>query len=353
MRTRTLIHLRAPTVDIRMAARTVVCLLACGCAALAGCTATPANRPATTVKAPSVGRPPAPDSVQAAQSSEAFTPYAALGLSSDDGLAPGESWNNLAGPCMNAAGYPGVTGSDFAALSGVPSLPPGMTSLGGTSPWGTWGYLGAADAQQYGFTDSADPATALDTPQSATPESVPAAEQAAVDKCRTILMDFGNTSTNGPAYAVINTLSDDIISDMQHDRAVIAATRAWSACMAKNGYSSLGSPRDVFVQEENAMHPGTNGNEAAPVSAAANQAQITVAVTDAGCTEASDLAGIYFAVQASYEQQLVAANRQALTAEVSQYRTAYAKELKRLPALLRTTKARPLLRPVSLPLHHK
>lgn len=35
--------------------------------------------------------------------------------------------------------------------------------------------------------------------------------------------------------------------------------------------------------------------------------------------------GIYFAVQTSYEQQLVTANQQALTTAVRQYRTAYQK----------------------------
>ena len=47
-----------------------------------------------------------------------------------------------------------------------------------------------------------------------------------------------------------------------------------------------------------------------------DQAQIAVAVTDANCTQSTDLAGIYFAVQASYEQQLVNANQQALAAAV-------------------------------------
>jgi hypothetical protein len=66
-----------------------------------------------------------------------------------------------------------------------------------------------------------------------------------------------------------------------------------------------------------------------------------VAVSDAGCTESADLAGIYFAVQASYEQQLVNANQQALAAAVRRYRAAYQKELGQLPALLRTAKATP------------
>ena len=59
----------------------------------------------------------------------------------------------------------------------------------------------------------------------------------------------------------------------------------------------------------------------------------------AGCTQSADLAGIYLAVEASYEQQIVNANQQALGSAVQQYKAAYAKELKQLPALLKTAKA--------------
>jgi hypothetical protein len=57
----------------------------------------------------------------------------------------------------------------------------------------------------------------------------------------------------------------------------------------------------------------------------------------------SDLAGIYFAVQASYEQQVLDANQQALNAAVREYKANYARELSKLPALLRTTSATPAL----------
>jgi hypothetical protein len=109
----------------------------------------------------------------------------------------------------------------------------------------------------------------------------------------------------------------------------------------------------VFFQELQTMYGGKRPvNIGAPVSAAANQAQIVAAVTDANCTQSADLAGIYFAVQASYEQQLVNAsyeqqlvnaNAQALGAAVRQYQAAYAKELSELPALLRATSAIPEL----------
>src|SRR5271154_6748610 len=77
------------------------------------------------------------------------------------------------------------------------------------------------------------------------------------------------------------------------------------------------------------------------ISAAANQTQIATAVTDADCTDSSDLAGVYFAVQASYEQQIVNANQQALTTAVQQYRATYARELNKLPGLLKTASAQP------------
>jgi hypothetical protein len=318
------------------------CLLAGCCAALTACTAGPPKGPDATVTTPAVGRPPAPASAQAALSSEAFTPYAALGLSSNDGLAPGESQYTLVGPCMSAAGYPGVTFSDF--------IVPFDISIGGglafTQPWGGWGYLGAADAQQYGFRvppGAALTALGLGASPPASPPSVPAAEQALAGKCGTIIQDFGNATQDG-ALAGINTLSNDIANDVQHDPAMKAATRAWSACMAKNGYS-FDQPQNVASQEFQAMYGGQRSvGPSTPVSAAANQAQLATAVTDADCTQSSDLAGIYFAVQASYEQQLVTANQQALGAAVSQYRAAYIKELKELPALLRTAKAQPFPR---------
>jgi hypothetical protein len=80
-------------------------------------------------------------------------------------------------------------------------------------------------------------------------------------------------------------------------------------------------------------------NVEATVSRAANQAQIAAAVTDATCTESADLAGIYFAVQASYERQIVNANQVALTSAVQQYKAAYARELRNLPSLLKTARA--------------
>jgi len=143
----------------------------------------------------------------------------------------------------------------------------------------------------------------------------------------------------GP-LAGIDTLSNDIYY-VAKDPAVNSATQAWAAFMAKNGYS-FRQPQDVFFQEIQATFGGKRSiTPGQTVGTAANQAQIATAVTDADCTDSTDLAGIYFAVQARYEQQIVNANQQALTATVQQFRATYAAELKKLPDLLKTASAQP------------
>jgi hypothetical protein len=322
----------------KMGIRTGLGLLACCCAGLAACTASAPRGPDTTVSTLSVGRPPPPSSVQAALSREAFTPYAALGQSNNDGLAPNESGAAISDACMNAAGYPG---SGLAPID----INLGTVALAFSQPWGGWGYLGVAEAEQYGFRvppGAALSALGIDAPQLDTnPASLPQAEQTAIGKCGTIFSDFTHAAETGP-LAGVEAMSNDIVSDVGRDAAVKAATDAWAACMAKNGYSYR-QPQTVFFQERKTMYaPNEPVNPDQPVSTAANQAQIAAAASDANCTQSTDLAGIYFAVQASYEQQFVNANAQALAAAVRQYRAAYAKELNKLPALLKTATAVPV-----------
>lgn len=311
-----------------MRTRTRLRLLSCGtalaaCTALAGCTATAPKGPHTTVTTPKVGKPPPPTSAQAALSSEAFTPYAALGQSHNDGLAPGESDDTLTNTCMHADGYPNYA-SGFQTINISPD------NLAVALPWGTWGLVGgAAEAEQYAFRQPPAAASAEGLPGLTKPGSVLPAEQAAQVKCMAIVQDFINAADAGP-LAGIQTLSNDIYNDIRHDAAVNNALRAWSACLAKNGYANYHQPGN-FAYNYSQKTPG-------PESAAVKKAQTAAAVTDAKCTQSTDLAGIYFAVQASYEQQLVNANQQALRAAVHRWRAMYAKELAKIPALLRKAK---------------
>jgi hypothetical protein len=323
-----------------MRIRTGLCLLACCCAALTACTAAPPKGPDATVTTPAVGRPPAPASAQAALSSEAFTPYAALGASPGDGLAPGDTYAALETACMDDAGY-----GQYAASA--PFFARANRGLAFPQPYGPWGYIGTSVAAQDGFeVPVADPAEGGGSPGATT--SMPAGAQAAAGKCANIIIEF-NDAQFVTSLAGIETMNDDISNDVVQDPGFTRATQAWTACMARNGYSSA-NPNTLVDQELvslglRAATPGSGSGPApgASPTATQNRAQIAAAVTDADCTLSTDLAGIYFAIQASYEQQFVTSNQQALNVAVRQFKAAYAKVLSRLPALLRTTSATPNL----------
>jgi hypothetical protein len=323
-----------------MRIRAAIGILAC-CAGLAACTAVGPQGPDTTVTTPSVGKPAPPISVDAVLAHSPFSPYALLGTSNDDGLAPEESGYTLAGECMTAAGF-------LNAASDVPmgfAIDPG---LGISQPWGSWGYVGVAEAEQTGFRPtpgSALSAAGIDSASlTGDSASLPAAEQAALGKCGTIVMNFTDAQGRG-SLAGIQTIANQVRTDVQHDPAVANATKAWSTCMSRNGFSYT-DPNSVWAAALQDMYGSGHGgiNASTPVSTAANQTQIALATADANCTQSTDLDGIYFAVQASYEQQLVDANQLALTAAVRRYRAAYQNEVKRLTALLRTAKAEPFHR---------
>jgi hypothetical protein len=320
------------------------CAMIASCAVLAACTAAPHKGPDTDVTPPAVGRPPPPASAQAALSSEAFTPYAGLGAVDNDGLAPGDTYDALHTACMNDAGY-GQYASQ--AQYGI------RTNSGFTfaSPYGWQGYIGTALAAQQGFL-AGTPFAPGGQGSSAGPGgpgnllgNLPAAAQAAAGKCFNILANFNNAQFTH-SMAIIETLNDDIGNDEVADPSIKKAMANWSACMATEGYRA--SNANTFSQQAQVTlglrpppGPATAFTPPSQPTAAQNKAQIAMAVADAHCTLTSDLSGIYFAVQASYERQFVTANQQALNAGVREYKAAFAKALKNMPALLRAASATP------------
>lgn len=313
-------------------------LACCAALAVAGCTTTAIKAPDTNVTPPSVGSPPPPSSVSAAEQSEPFTPYEDLGVTNDDGLAPNESATTLTTGCMAAAGY----GSDASDVATPYFFGGGLSR---SVAYGAWGFLGTAQAAQSGFfgTQGIFGAGAIAigsggvVAESLTPSSdLSGAAQKAAGKCSNIILKFSNAEQTGP-LSQIQTLSGDITSDVQHDAAVKKATKAWSACLATNGYN-ITDPATAFIQAIRSM-AGSGDLKLGSSSATSSpqyRAQIAIAETDADCTQSTDLAGIYFAVQAGYEQQFVNLNQVQLSAAVSEYRAAYEKEAAELPKLLLT-----------------
>ena len=314
-------------------------VLICCCAGLAACTAAPKG-PDTTVTTPAVGRPPAPVSAQAALSSEAFTPYAGLGAADNDGLAPGDTYDALHTACMNDTGY-----GQYAAQA--PYSVRTNRGLAFAQAFGPWGYIGTALAAQQGFLAGSG-LSAVGGPGGGGPgagpgqpggpfNDLPTGAQAAAGKCFNILENFNNAQF-AHSLAIVETLNNVISTDVVEDGEFKNAMKRWSACMARNGFSSPDADNfalnELVVLGQRAT-PGQNpGGPPGPPTAAQNKTQIAMAVADADCTLSSDLGGIYFAVQANSEQQFVTANQQALNAGVRQYKAAFAHALKTLPALL-------------------
>ena len=324
-------------------------LLAC-CVVLAACTANGPKGPAATVTTPAVGRPPAPASVAEAMASEAFTPYAALGAAENDGLAPGDTYDALHTACMEDAGY-----GQYASEAIFPER--ANRGLGFPQAWGPWGYVGTALAAEEGFMapeggpgGGGGPGPGGGGPVS----SLPAAAQAAAGKCFNILENFNN-ATLAHYLSIVETLNNYIGADVINDSEFHAATQRWSACMAKQGFHSSDAMSFAQQVQENIGQqppPGQNTVLPSQPTAAQNKAQIAEAVADANCTLSSDLSGVYFAVQASYEKQFVSANQQALNAGIREYKAAFAKALKTMPTLLQTTSAVPNLPGPSPTGHH-
>ena len=226
-------------------------LLAC-CAVITACTASGPKGPAATVTTPAVGRPPAPASAQAALAAEAFTPYAVLGAAGNDGLAPGDTYDALHTACMNDAGY-----GQYAEQAPYPVRT--NRGLGFAQAFGPWGYLGTALAAQEGFLaggglsgpgpGGGGPGAGPGQPGSPF-GNLPAGAQAAAGKCFNILENFNNAQF-AHSMAIIETLNNYISTDVIQDREFKKAMRDWSACMAKNGFSSADA--DTFSQQAEVM----------------------------------------------------------------------------------------------------
>jgi hypothetical protein len=315
-----------------MRIRTGLCLLAGCCAALTACTAAPHKGPVSTVTKPAINKPPAPASEAAALDSEPLTPYFDLGAAANDGLAPGDTYAALHTACMNDAGY-----SQYANSTPFPVR--ANRGMGFPQPFGPWGYIGAALAQQYGFNAPESDGPDENDASLGSPATMPAAAQSAVNKCFNIVQAFNNAQFAG-STAGIETMNNEVSDDVVQDSDLTRAAQAWSACMARNGYDAV-QPNTIWQQQLTAAGLGPTTPQSAPVqpSAATNRAQIAAAVTDANCTLSTDLGGIYFAIQDSYEQQFITANQQALNTAVREFKANFAKELSKLPQLLRTTSA--------------
>ncbi|MFJ6139610.1 hypothetical protein [Kitasatospora sp. NPDC092286] len=195
--------------------------------------------------------------------------------------------NALVVSCMRRAGFTAFGGDGLQPAQ----APDNATAL----PAGAWGYLGAGAAAVQGFHP---PTRTAPRPVGSPAGSGEAYDAARVDCDRQAAERIGSPPGNGTA--LVSRLFDESFRATGRDERVVAATRNWSGCMAAAG----------FQADDPAVLPG-RFQGAREITAS----EIATARADADCTASSNLGGIWFAVLAGYQRQLIDRNAQALTAQ--------------------------------------
>ncbi|MFF2045817.1 hypothetical protein ACFVVX_35880 [Kitasatospora sp. NPDC058170] len=196
--------------------------------------------------------------------------------------------NTLVVSCMRRAGFASFDGDGLQPAQ----APDNATAL----PAGAWGYLGPEVAAVQGFHPPRR--TAPGQPAPPPGASSEAFDAARVDCDRQAAERLGSPPSTGTE--LIGRLFDDSLRATGRDSRVVAATRAWSDCMAAAGFQA---PDPAALPERFRA-----GQEITP-------AELATARADAECTTGSNLAGIWFAVLAGYQRQQIDHNAQALNAQ--------------------------------------
>ncbi|MBV2152295.1 hypothetical protein [Kitasatospora sp. SUK 42] len=195
--------------------------------------------------------------------------------------------NMLVVSCMHRAGFSAFTGDGLQAAQ----PPDNATAL----PAGPWGYLGAEAAATLGFHP---PKRTAPRPDAAPVGAGEAYDNARVDCDRQAAEQLGSPPAAGAE--LVGRLFDESMKAAAKDARVVAATRAWTVCMTAAGFEAA-TPDELARKYQTTP-------EATP-------AELAAARADADCTATSNLAGLWFAVLAGYQRQLIDRNAQALTAQ--------------------------------------
>lgn len=114
-------------------------------------------------------------------------------------------------------------------------------------------------------------------------------------------VDAGPAGLYDSAYghidrSIVGELADQATQHTEADPRVLTVERAWSSCLAKQGFS-YDTPMLAAGQKRTT-----------PASAT----EIATAVADVGCKQQTNLPGVWVAVESGYQQQLVNQNAAAL-----------------------------------------
>ncbi|HEU5353590.1 MAG TPA: hypothetical protein VFU65_03985 [Actinocrinis sp.] len=148
--------------------------------------------------------------------------------------------------------------------------------------------------------------------------SVSAAESAASADCATKAKK--SVTAHGAVYGepdLVIAIDSESFSRSQTDPRVVAAFAAWSNCMKQSGYTYK-TPNDPLHDPRWAGLP------------AASQLEIETAQADVRCKRATDVVGIWYAVESAMQQAAISQN----TEEFATVKAGEARELKIAAAVL-------------------
>lgn len=243
---------------------------------LCACSAGSRPFPGANITPPALDGAHAPASLAAAESA---LPLASYAPSEQEHQTIIRAQGILQIRCMEQRGYRGFTPT--------PVVRSPATFPGGGGPFG---YINPAYAAERGFQP---PVYTSGSGRSA--EIMPLAEAQAASDCA-----FRAQSALRPVSATGKELLNNLdLKSEQHaaaDPRVLAATRAWAACMKAGGFDDA-SPASLALE---------------PWPAVPSAKETATAKADAACTSSVNLAGIYFAALAGYQLELNAPHAKEL-----------------------------------------
>jgi hypothetical protein len=213
-----------------------------------------------------------------------------------------EAINILVTQCMRARGYEFTSAAPSAqTLAAEPDPEP-------------YGVTSAAQAAEYGYGQPPLPSSQTSGGQRAdhtagyvsalwgiTPGD-PVKPGQHLTGCMPAAVDRINPSAGTLDVSLAGQLEQQAESYTAQDARVLAVERKWSACMAARGFHYQ-TPMDAAAAFPDKRAAG-----------APSQAEIATAEADVACKAKTGLPGVWLAVQAGYERELIAANQTALQA---------------------------------------
>jgi hypothetical protein len=249
---------------------------------VAGCAVGSAVQ-APPVPAPAIGAAPAsPASYIAAITDLPWRPYI---QDPRQALVVERAELVLAVQCMRHRGYRTFTQSMMNYA--VPDL--------AQEPGGPYGWIDGAKAAKFGFHTS--PADGVSIHQA--PVRLSGAQDRALRSCTAganSALQAGRVIDPGN---LVNQMAAQAWSLTADDTRVKTATARWSSCMRARSFRYSAPPM---------------ANRWLAKSGTASQAEIATASADAACTASTDLAGIFFAIDAGYQRELISRERATLAA---------------------------------------